>query len=230
CLELVEEVAKELGNLDDDGDDDEVCALCYDKILNEFYRLEYCGHAYCKTCILHLFENSSDFPLSCVGCSAPIVLADLYWATKQVQLLEKIVLKKSLDFFIRNKDDISYCPSPDCPMIYRVAKDGKTLFECPMCSNVICTNCGDLYHYGMSCSLYQCSKHDDDYSLKVWMLADEANRKLCPSCSSPIEKNEGCNHMTCWKCRAHMCWLCLQVFPSALLVYNHQAFCPKQKM
>ncbi|KFM66123.1 hypothetical protein X975_02723, partial [Stegodyphus mimosarum] len=231
CLELVEEVVKELGNSDDDdGDDDEVCALCYDKILNEFYRLEYCGHAYCKTCILHLFENSSDFPLSCVGCKAPTVLADLYWATKQVQQLEKIVLKKSLDFFIKNRDDIGYCPSPDCPMIYRVAKDGKTLFECPVCSNVICTNCGDLYHYGMSCSLYQCSKHDDDYSLKVWMLADEANRKLCPSCSSPIEKNEGCNHMTCWKCRAHMCWLCLQVFPSAGLVYNHQAICPKRKV
>ena len=29
-----------------------------------------------------------------------------------------------------------------------------------------------------------------------WMLS---NSKKCPTCKSPIEKNEGCNHMRCSK-------------------------------
>lgn len=58
------------------------------------------------------------------------------------------------------------------------------------------------------------------------MKEDPNNHKLCPSCSSPIEKANGCNHMTCWKCKTHMCWRCLQMFPTGKEVYDHQNTCP----
>ncbi|GIY37431.1 ATP-dependent RNA helicase DEAH12, chloroplastic [Caerostris extrusa] len=94
----------------------------------------------------------------------------------------------------------------------------ETAFLCPLCSNSICTQCQEFYHYGMSCNLNKLCKGDSDYSLKMWLQADPNNHKSCPSCSAPIEKNGGCNHMTCWKCKCDMCWLCLQVFPNAELV------------
>jgi ariadne-1 len=36
-----------------------------------------------------------------------------------------------------------------------------------------------------------------------------ANTKDCPRCSKPIEKNQGCNHMSCRLCKHEFCWLCL---------------------
>lgn len=35
-----------------------------------------------------------------------------------------------------------------------------------------------------------------------------ANTKECPNCASTIEKNGGCNHMSCRKCRHEWCWIC----------------------
>jgi len=44
--------------------------------------------------------------------------------------------------------------------------------------------------------------------------------KKCPKCKILIEKNGGCNHMTCPKCEVHICWRCVGVFPASD-IYNH---------
>lgn len=41
----------------------------------------------------------------------------------------------------------------------------------------------------------------------LWMVS---NSKPCPNCKTPIEKNEGCNHMRCTKCKHDFCWVCLE--------------------
>ena len=40
----------------------------------------------------------------------------------------------------------------------------------------------------------------------TWMIA---NTKNCPKCQRPIEKNQGCNHMTCNMCKHEFCWMCM---------------------
>lgn len=55
-----------------------------------------------------------------------------------------------------------------------------------------------------SCALFQVKKDEFQDIIKksetaanvFWMLS---NSKKCPHCKSPIEKNEGCNHMRCSK-------------------------------
>ena len=49
-------------------------------------------------------------------------------------------------------------------------------------------------------------KCQDDSETANWI---QANTQGCPKCGSLIEKNGGCNHMTCSKCRYEFCWICL---------------------
>jgi hypothetical protein len=47
----------------------------------------------------------------------------------------------------------------------------------------------------------------DDKTSK-WM---QSHTLPCPSCSVPIVKSGGCNHMRCSHCRASFCWACMQL-------------------
>jgi len=47
----------------------------------------------------------------------------------------------------------------------------------------------------------------NDVAQRLWL---KANTRPCPQCNAPIEKMEGCNHMTCTNrtCRHEFCWIC----------------------
>ncbi|KAJ7622701.1 hypothetical protein B0H17DRAFT_1085285 [Mycena rosella] len=46
----------------------------------------------------------------------------------------------------------------------------------------------------------------DDSETANWI---KSNTKECGKCMSTIEKNGGCNHMTCKKCKHEFCWVCM---------------------
>ncbi|XP_046384955.1 uncharacterized protein LOC124155281 [Ischnura elegans] len=47
----------------------------------------------------------------------------------------------------------------------------------------------------------------EDAANCLWLVT---NSKPCPNCRSRIQKNEGCNHMKCSKCKFDFCWVCLE--------------------
>jgi len=106
----------------------------------------------------------------------------------------------------------SRCPGADCD---RVAANGPAdgcceganvdggcalVAKCTGCSTVFCFRCGEGPHVDQN----ECTAATP--SLKN---TNQQRIKSCPKCSVQIEKNGGCNHMTCRQCRHEFCWICL---------------------
>jgi len=69
----------------------------------------------------------------------------------------------------------------------------------------------------------------DDSETANWL---SANTQDCPKCQSTIEKNGGCNHMTCRKCKHEFCWVCMEPWQDHKDYYScnrYEASTEKQK-
>ena len=84
-----------------------------------------------------------------------------------------------------------------------------------------CWECGDEGHAPLGCKLWKkweekCSlinsgnfesSKDEDVNGLLWLTS---NNRICPKCSSHVEKADGCNHVQCVQCRHDFCWICLE--------------------
>ncbi|GFU07776.1 ATP-dependent RNA helicase DEAH12, chloroplastic [Nephila pilipes] len=232
-IEKAEDSLKELAR-DLDSSTSEViqngeeCPVCALPAFNLTFRLELCGHLYCSECIEGLIEQAQ-FPIRCCAedCCHDIILEDICKALGDDPAKIKILLEKSMKHYIESQgSDIFYCPAPDCSMFFYKDEISSDKLNCPLCQNDICRKCNSVYHQGLSCDMYQGSKNDPDYSFKEWQKTSPGCKR-CPRCNTAIEKNEGCDHMTCTGCGSHFCWQCVREFPNASAVYNHIPFCDK---
>ena len=205
--------------------DGETCPVCYDTI-DQPYRLA-CGHAYCYGCLRHFLTSASDtkqFPLSCMGnegkCSIPIPLpvVQRFLVPAKFKRLLEISFREYLS---RHPDKFKYCATPDCPEIYSLESDsGDGIFRCRSCFVSVCVSCQED-HGGFSCEEWKIHRDPETQErlLDSWAEGNKDVKK-CPKCKILIEKNGGCNHMTCPKCAVHICWRCMGVFPSGE-IYDH---------
>ncbi|KAF3439242.1 hypothetical protein FNV43_RR17517 [Rhamnella rubrinervis] len=200
------------------------CPICLCEVENE-YRFEDCQHVFCHSCLVEQFEsaikNKDSFPLCCAyeGCGSPILLTDLRFLLSNEKLED--LFRASLGAFVASSGGAyRFCPSPDCPSVYRVAGCGTAgePFICGACFAETCTRCHLEYHPFSSCERYREFKEDPDSSLMDWRKGKDV--KNCPCCSYTIEKREGCNHIEC-KCGTHICWVCLEVFKTSDDCYGH---------
>eukprot|EP01052_Picozoa_sp_SAG31_P028341 SAG31_NODE_2727_length_5181_cov_7.977568_2_plen_877_part_00 len=72
---------------------------------------------------------------------------------------------------------------------------------CKRCGTSICFDCNRSWHGGLT----RCDEIEDT-ALTNWSKKADFGR--CPKCKAPIERNKGCNHMTCAACKHEFCWLC----------------------
>ncbi|GLB33452.1 hypothetical protein LshimejAT787_0103360 [Lyophyllum shimeji] len=186
---------------------DGVCPICYD-VVSQPVQLS-CKHVYCTDCIRHYLTTAAEtkvFPLACMGnkttCNVPIPIPVIqrFLTPQQYEHLVDVAFTAHLN---RNTRDFGYCPTPDCPEIYRA--DTKIMMDCPSCAKLLCTSCNEG-HTGMSCAKWKAGKAVEEARLNnLWATTHGAKR--CPSCFIWIQKISGCDHMSC-RCGGQMCWTC----------------------
>ncbi|MQL70537.1 hypothetical protein Taro_002839 [Colocasia esculenta] len=201
------------------------CAICLCD-LEEPHQLEICGHLFCRGCLIEQFESAirsrDGFPLCCSqeGCRSPVLLVDLRSLLTNDKLEE--LFRASVAAFVASSGGTyRFCPSPDCPGVYRVTEldAAAGLYACSVCLTETCTKCHLEYHPWVSCERYREFKDNPDVSLEEWRTG-KTNVKDCPACGHTIEKTEGCNHIEC-RCGKHICWECLEQFESSDDCYAH---------
>ena len=124
--------------------------------------------------------------------------------TKLFKINEKVVMLLN-NYMLQNKNALIHCGSCN-----HICKLNDQRYGCENCKKEFCAKC-HKDHAGRFCeteneNLFQ------EYMRKI--------TKQCPKCMVNIEKDGGCNHMTCSSCQTHFCWICLGIFDERI-IYDH---------
>lgn len=190
------------------------CSICYDAKTS--YSALQCGHAFCNECYsTFLTHKIDDEGHECYFARCPEPKCKLIVREAFVRSLvpDGEVLarySKAADLARSYVDDqplLKWCPAADCTYAVK-GKAGLLSAQCA-CQHRFCFQCMHEDHQPASCDslakwLVKCRDDSETYN---WLVA---NTKACPKCQTSIEKNGGCNHMTCrnTSCKWEFCWVC----------------------
>jgi len=199
--------------------------VCFDDVLKrEIYVFDECYHRLCRSCTNNYFleqiNNGNIFSKgSSIGLKCPTQNCNQLLGIHEIR---NIVDKKTFeryDTMLRDQalekiQDIVWCPTKGCSNA--LIREGKSpMLVCYVCKHTHCNNCKIPWHTNLTCTEYNGilkqkeekleKEKTNELAAQVWITL---KTKPCPACKTPIEKNGGCNHMTCMKCRYEFCWLC----------------------
>lgn len=133
--------------------------------------------------------------------------------------------------FVQDQTIYQWCPYADCKWVAemdsmsaggRKAGGGEVArryMHRQLMKRIPCINCPENHVFCFGCLLQDNHQPAPCELVRLWLkkCADDsetanwisANTKECTRCRSTIEKNGGCNHMTCKQCKYEFCWVCL---------------------
>ncbi|KZZ97002.1 RING finger domain-containing protein [Ascosphaera apis ARSEF 7405] len=197
------------------------CEICYnDEPGMKTYAMR-CGHRFCTDCYRHylgqkIWEEGEAAHIQCPQDNCNRIVD-----SKTLELLVSDDMKDRyhtllMRTYVDDKDNLKWCPAPecqyavDCPVKKRELDRIVPTVNC-LCGHCFCFGCTLDDHQPAPCGLVKqwLKKCKDDSETANWI---SAHTKECPRCQSTIEKNGGCNHMTCRKCKYEFCWMCMGVW------------------
>ncbi|KAI5984031.1 hypothetical protein EDD15DRAFT_1809092 [Pisolithus albus] len=188
------------------------CGICLDDFPeDDVVHIDTCEHKICRDCARgHVSAkiNEHRFPVLCPVCTADPqnrhpgeisgflvqllgVSEEQYETWVEMEMAQFSVLincrKCNQSAFVDRADAIA-SDNMRCPL--------------PRCGHVWCKKCQQTIENNV--------EHSCDGSKEFENLVQQKQWKYCPSCRTPIEKQFGCNHLSCIVpgCNTHFCYGC----------------------
>ena len=192
-------------------EDDGCCNICFEE--GKLIGLN-CGHNYCQDCWKERIKTMLDqvgpeiINTNCMekGCNCRV----------NYKLIEEIgdplLLKRFMYFiakdFITHKKSYVFCPVDTCGRaIHYFDITGEEVPITCNCGQKFCFKCGREMHKPVNCEQFM--------EWNDLMTNDSENMKFINTISKPCfhcglytERTDGCNHMTCPRCKGEWCWMC----------------------
>ena len=184
-----------------------------DKLKN---KCEQCNNYFCSECLyLHIKEliKNGKYALFCPVCSflytkykIENILSFNKKEQKEVNNLKKLLEKSKTKKIILSNPEIMFCPIANCDGFAKKNKNKE--YNIRTMGHKFCIKCGELWHENGIC------KEEENVDELFEEYRIQYNLKNCPYCNIIINKNSGCNHITCKYCGKEWCWLCQEIFTS----------------
>ncbi|EIN14301.1 hypothetical protein PUNSTDRAFT_96055 [Punctularia strigosozonata HHB-11173 SS5] len=191
------------------------CGICLEtQSTFALSRIDPCGHLFCRECLrLYLQSKLGEqrFPILCPVCLTekdrrdPGTLNDDIAHT--VGITEK-EYETYVELQMASFSILLHCRKcSKSVFVDRREYEEAKLIVCPLptCNYLWCKDCSR--EVDIATSVHSC-----DGTSELNDLMDRRGWKHCPGCSTPVEKTQGCNHMTCMSagCNTHFCYKCGQ--------------------
>lgn len=198
-----------------------------------------CGHEFCRACweeFLNVKIQEGDaHNIFCPAYECYQLVPVHVIESVVSREMDQRYLQFDIKAFVENNPSIRWCPVPRCERAVRLTRPGPgdndphsfPLLPSPAVDcgkgHLFCWECLGEAHEPCDCQMWRnwlqkvtemkpeelagVSEAYEDAANCLWLLT---NSKPCANCKSPIQKNEGCNHMQCAKCKYDFCWICLE--------------------
>ncbi|XP_022720182.1 probable E3 ubiquitin-protein ligase ARI8 [Durio zibethinus] len=190
------------------------CGICFETYPYNRLHTAACGHPFCNSCWAGYISTAINYGPGCLILSCPdppcaaAVGQDMINALASDEDREKY-LRYFIRSYVEDNRKTTWCPAPGCDFaVDFILGCGNYDVTC-RCSYSFCWNCTEEAHRPVDCGNVAkwILKNIAESETMKWILG---NSKPCPKCKRPIEKNQGCMHITCTPpCKFEFCWLCL---------------------
>ena len=193
------------------------CEICFEDVSPDNSFSLGCQHRFCRLCWHGYLANEVSEGTRCVFSACPaqgckeVVTEDVFVQILNGDSDEQQLTryrKFLLDAFVDTNKCMRWCPSPFCTNALS-APSHTTSVRC-RCGCAFCFHCGEPAHEPINCAMLTkwLDKCQNESETANWILS---HTKRCPKCQTRIEKNQGCNHMTCRAagCGHEFCWICM---------------------
>ena len=196
------------------------CAVCGDtKDLDEYPAktpTARCTHpkATCAECLqtwmASEFETKGCDGIKCPECPETLEYSDVQAvATPETfEAYDKLATRNALGAL----EEFAWCLKAGCGSGQENIEN-KHYMDCVNCGYKQCLKHRVPWHTGETCGQYEkrtSAEKAREEEKKTEAMLDTLSKKCPgPNCGWRIQKTDGCEHMTCKKCKFEFCWICL---------------------